>query len=438
MRIIKDLEIARAFVKRSFDNVQTSPILSKKIKQTFNEELSVEQVVDRIIKDVSTIGDSAIYEYTRLIDGISLNQIEVTKEEIQVAYKAIDRDLLKAMKLAAERIKAFHIIQKNNSRTDFMDDELGQLVFPLEIVGVYAPGGTASYPSTVLMAAIPVKVAGVKQIILTTPPDVNGGIPVATLVAADIAGVDRIFKVGGAQAIAALAYGTQSIPKVDKICGPGNIFVTIAKKKVFGAVDIDGLHGPTETIILADDAADPVYCALDLLAQAEHDISASAIMITTSSELADKVSDEVDKQLAMLERRKIAAESIKSNGVIIIVDRIEEAIELANTYAPEHLCLSVKDTEYCIERIVNSGGIFVGETSPEGLGDYIAGPSHVMPTGGTARWSSPLSVDDFLKTTNVIAIKDKSLKQLGRAAAVIARAEGFTAHARAIEIRLKK
>lgn len=438
MRIIKDLNTARKFVKRSLTEIHSSPTLREKIKQTFNEELSVEQVVDRIIKDVRTNGDISICEYSRLIDKVSLDQLEVTKKEILAAYKSIDKNLLKSMKLAAKRIKAFHIIQKDNSRTDFMDDELGQLVFPLEKVGVYAPGGTASYPSTVLMAAIPVKVAGVKEIILTTPPDSNGKIPVATLVAADLAGVDRIFRVGGAQAIAALAYGTKSIPKVDKICGPGNIFVTVAKRKVFGAVDIDGLHGPTETVIIADETANPVYCALDLLAQAEHDISASAVMITTSVILADAVNKEVEKQLATLERSKIAAESIKSNGVIIIVDKIDNALELANTYAPEHLCLSVKDTEYCIERIVNSGGIFVGETSPEGLGDYIAGPSHVMPTNGTARWSSPLSVDDFLKTINVIAIKDKSLKKLGHAAATIARSEGFTAHARAIEVRLKK
>ena len=288
------------------------------------------------------------------------------------------------------------------------------------------------------MTAIPAKVAEVKEIILATPPAKDGSISPAILVAADIAGVDKIYKAGGAQAIAAMAYGTESIPKVDKVCGPGNIFVTLAKKNVYGAVDIDGIQGPTETIVLADDSATPLFCALDLLAQAEHDEMASAIMITDSKQLADSVVKEIENQLETLERSQIAKESIERNGAIIVVDSINDAIDLANTYAPEHLCLTVRDPDYCMSRITNSGGIFVGESSPEAVGDYVAGPSHVMPTSGTARWSSPLSVNDFLRTSNVVAIKERSFREIGHAAAIIARAEGLTAHVKAVEERLKK
>ncbi|MFC1999030.1 histidinol dehydrogenase, partial [Chloroflexota bacterium] len=396
------------------------------------------QAVNRIIDDVRKDGDKALLKLTEKIDGVKLSGLEVSNDEIAAAYDVIDDELLGALELAAERIQAFHEVQKTNSRTDFMDDELGQLVFPLERVGLYAPGGRASYPSTVLMTAIPARVAEVKEIILATPPAKDGSVAAAVLVAADIAGVDRIYKVGGAQAIAAMAYGTKSIPKVDKVCGPGNIFVTLAKKNVYGAVDIDGIQGPTETIVIADDSANPLFCALDLLAQAEHDVAASAIMITDSKEFADNVVKEIEKQLEMLERGEIAREAIEHNGAIIVADSIDDAIDLANTYAPEHLCLTVRDSDYYMSRITNSGGIFIGESSPEGVGDYVAGPSHVMPTSGTARWSSPLSVNDFLRTSNVVAIKERSLREIGHAAAIIARAEGLTAHAKAVEERLKK
>jgi len=433
-----DKKKAKAFLTRANVEFEATPALKESIKQLFGKEMTLEQTVDLIIDDVRGRGDEALFELNKKIDGARLSVLGVSNDEIAAAYDAIDDELLGALELAAERIQAFHEVQKANSRTDFMDEELGQLVFPLERVGLYAPGGKASYPSTILMTAIPAKVADVKEIILTTPPAKDGSVSLTILVAADIAGVDKIYKVGGAQAIAAMAYGTKSIPNVDKICGPGNVFVTLAKKNVYGAVDIDGFQGPTETIVVADDSANPLFCALDLLAQAEHDEMASAIMITDSKKLADDVVKEIENQLKTLERSQIAREAIERNGAIVVVNSIDDAIDLANTYAPEHLCLMVREPDYYMSRITNSGGTFIGESSPEGVGDYVAGPSHVMPTSGTARWSSPLSVNDFLRTSNVVAIKEKSLREIGHAAVVIARAEGLTAHAKAVEERLKK
>jgi len=438
LKIISDKKRAKEFLTRVNVEIEATPALKESIKQLFGKEMTLEQTTQYIIDDVRQRGDEALFELNQKIDGVKLSILQVSSDEIAAAYEAIDDELLGALELAAERIQAFHEVQKENSRTDFMDDELGQLVFPLERVGLYAPGGKASYPSTVLMTAIPAKVAEVKEIILATPPAKDGSIDAAILVSADIAGVDKIYKAGGAQAVAAMAYGTESIPKVDKVCGQGNIFVTLAKKNVYGAVDIDGIQGPTETIVVADDSANPLFCALDLLAQAEHDEMASAIMITDSKQLADSVVKEIEKQLETLERSQIAKEAIERSGAIIVVDSIDDAIDLANTYAPEHLCLTVKDPDTYMSRITNSGGIFIGESSPEGVGDYVAGPSHVMPTSGTARWSSPLSVNDFLRTSNVIAIKQHSLREIGHAAAIIARAEGLTAHAKAVEERLKK
>jgi histidinol dehydrogenase len=343
---------------------------------------------------------------------------------------------VQALAMAAERVHSFHLAQRRHSRVDF-ENGLGILLHPVERAGLYVPGGTACYPSTVLMTAIPAKVAGVREVILTTPPGRDGSIPPPTLVAADLAKVDRIFKLGGAQAIAALALGTESVPKVDKICGPGNIFVTLAKKKVFGIVDIDGLHGPTETLLLADDSADAKFLAADLLAQAEHDEAAAAILITTSSELAKKVAEEIERQLAQLERRDIAGESLKQRGGIVVVQDMEQAIELANYYAPEHLSLIVRNPWSYLGKVHHAGGIFVGMDSPEVLGDYVAGPSHVMPTGGTARFFSVLGLADFLRVSSIVALDSEALKALGPAAAAIARAEGLTAHARAVEMRLK-
>ena len=308
---------------------------------------------------------------------------------------------------------------------------------PLERVGVYVPGGTASYPSTVLMTAIPARVAGVREIILVTPPRGEGMVPAPTLVAADIAGVDRIFSVGGAQAVAALAFGTESVPRVDKICGPGNIFVTLAKKLVYGVVDIDGLQGPSEVLIIADDSADPAYCAADLLAQAEHDPLASAILVTTSRRLAGEVEREVERQSEDLSRQATIKECLENRGVIAVVDNLDEAIKLANLYAPEHLYLTVKDANYFIDKITNAGCVVVGRNSTVVLGDYVAGPSHVLPTGGSARFSSPLNILDFIKLTSLINVAESELKELGPAAVTIASAEGFDAHARAVAKRLE-
>ena len=309
---------------------------------------------------------------------------------------------------------------------------------PLERVGVYAPGGIASYPSTVLMTAIPARVAGVSEIILATPPKASGAIPPPTLVAADIAGVDRVFPVGGAQAIAALAFGTESIPRVDKICGPGNVFVVLAKKMVYGAVDIDGLPGPSEVLIIADETANPGYCAADLLAQAEHDPMASAILITTSKKLANEVNQGVERQLKELGGQAIAAESLQKQGIVAVVANIDEAIELANLYAPEHLYLMVRGAEGYVERIANAGCISIGENSTVALSDYVFGPSHVLPTEATARFGSPLNILDFIKLINLVNVDEASLLKLAKAAATIARAEGLEAHARAIEKRLKR
>jgi histidinol dehydrogenase len=400
---------------------------------TDDPELAVRQ----IINEVRQRGDAALFDYTSKIDGIKLTSLEVSRSQIASAYREVDSELVSALKLAAERIRTFHIRQREDiwSRANRLG--LGQLIRPLARVGIYVPGGTASYPSTVLMTAIPAKVAGVKEIIMVSPPRKQGIVPPAILVATDIAGVDRIFSIGGAQAIAALAFGTESIPRVDKICGPGNIFVVLAKKLVYGVVDIDGLQGPSEVLIIADETANPRYCAADLLAQAEHDPLASAILITTSQQLAEEVNREVEQQLRSLSRKAIAVESLEQSGKIVVVARIDEAIELANLYAPEHLSLMVERADAYIDKISNAGCIFVGENSSVVLGDYVAGPSHVLPTGGTARFSSPLNIGHFLKLINLVTIDKASLKQLGQAASIIARAEGFEAHAKAVEKRLK-
>ncbi len=396
-----------------------------------------EQAVRQIIDEVRRRGDEALFDYTLKIDGIKLVSLEITREQISSGYREVDAELLSALKLAAERISSFHTAQKDAIYGMVAKPDLGYLIRPLKRIGVYVPGGTASYPSTVLMTAIPAKVAGVKEIILATPPGSNGTVSPLTLVAADIAQVDRIFSVGGAQAIAALAFGTESIPRVDKICGPGNIFVVLAKKLAYGVVGIDGLQGPSEVLIIADETANPEYCASDLLAQAEHDPLSTAILVTTSRQLAEKVNQEVKQQLGSLPRQAIAAESLENRGMIAVVASIDEAIELANLYAPEHLCLMLDHAASYVERVSNAGCIVAGIKSTVVLGDYVAGPSHVLPTGGTARFSSPLNVSDFIKLTNVITVDDVSLKKLGRAAQALASAEGLEAHARAIAKRLK-
>jgi len=396
-----------------------------------------EQAVRQIIAEVRSRGDAALFEYTLKFDGVELTSLEVSKNQVTDAYNDVDSELVSALKLAAERICAFHAAQKESLLRENAGPGLGWLIRPLDRVGIYTPGFTAPLPSSLLMTAIPARVAGVNEIILVTPPRSGGAVSPTTLVAADIAKIDRVFSVGGAQAIAALAFGTESIPRVDKVCGPGNIYVFLAKKMVYGVVGIDGLYGPSEVVIIADETASPEYCAADLLAQAEHEPLASAILITTSRSLADEVSREVEQQLKGLSRQAIAAESLENRGLIVVVDSVDEAIELANLYAPEHLCLVVDNAASYVEQVSNAGCLFVGENSIEVLVDYVSGPSHVLPTEGTARFSSPLNITDFTKLMNLVTMDKTDLKKLGQAASIIARAEGLDAHARAIEKRLE-
>jgi len=415
---VKGFNKARQLLTRGnfWEHFTTPPGLAAQIKQVFGEELSVQEVVDRIIGEVRDKGDKALFDYTEKLDGIRLDSLEVDRQEVVAAYDTIDKKLVSALEFAARRIRDFNLACGHKAGLIPIAKHLRQQVLPLQRVGLYVPGGTAAYPSTVLMMAIPAKVAGVGEIIMVSPPGKDGRIPAPTLVAADIARVNRIFKLGGAQAIAALAFGTESIPKVDKICGPGNIFVTLAKKMVYGAVDLDGLE--------------------DLLAQAEHDPLASVILITTSADLADRVDKEIEIQLAKLKRRSTAGTAIDA-GMLVLVDDMAQAVELVNLFAPEHLSIMASDASALIPKIRNAGCIFIGENSPVVLGDYVAGPSHVLPTGGSARFGSPLGIMDFLKVTNIIALDEPAMRELSQAAVVIAKAEGLDAHAQTVERRLQ-
>jgi histidinol dehydrogenase len=435
---IKGFDRARKSLTRGslWEFVTTPPRLRAQIKQVFGKELSVQEVVDRIMGEVRRKGDKALFGYTEKLDGVRLNSLEVTRQEIVAAYDMTDKRLVSALKFAAGRIQRFHAASAYKTGLIPVERHLRQRVLPLQKVGLYIPGGTAAYPSTVLMMAIPAKVAGVKEIIMVSPPGKDGKIPAPTLVAAYIAKVDRIFKLGGAQAIAALAFGTESLPRVDKICGPGNIFVTLAKKMVYGTVDVDGLKGPSEIIIIADEKADAALCAADLLAQAEHDPLASVVLITTSADLANRVDREIENQLGKLKRRSVARVAI-DRGKLVLVESMAQAVELVNLFAPEHLSIMASNPTALARKIRNAGCIFVGENSPVVLGDYVAGPSHVLPTGGSARFGSPLGVTDFLKVTNIIALDKSTTRKLGQAAIVMAKAEGLDAHARAIERRLR-
>jgi len=440
LKTIRDVKRARATIlKRTAPEMQAAPPwLKQRIIAAFGQPMGLQEVVEHVLSEVRARGDQALLDFEWRLDGVKLKRLEVTGKEIGAARSKVDPELVAALDLAARRIKAFHVKCKRQSWVDFREGGLGQWVRPLERVGVYVPGGKASYPSTLLMTAIPARVAGVKEVIVTSPPGRDGEIAPAILLVAEIAGVDRVFKAGGAQAVAAMALGTKTIPKVDKICGPGNIFVQLAKKTVYGTVGIDGFYGPTETIVVADGTANPVYCAADLLAQAEHDAMASAILVTTSEKLAGAVSREVDKQAAELGRSSVIRESLKDRGGIVVVPDLDTAVDLVNEYAPEHVSLMVKDAWTWAEKIRNAGGVFIGDDSPEVVGDYVAGPSHVMPTGGTAHFSSPVTLDDFVKVTSVVAIDRKTLGKIGPAAAAIARAEGLDAHSRAVEVRLAK
>ncbi|OXM14724.1 histidinol dehydrogenase [Paenibacillus herberti] len=397
-----------------------------------------------IVEAVRTRGDEALLELTEQFDGVQLSaaQLRVTDEEINAAYDRVEPDFLDALRGASANIRAYHERQRRQSWMDVQPDGtvLGQVIRPLKRVGVYVPGGKAAYPSSVLMNVIPAQVAGVPEIVMVTPPATGGkpGIDPYILVAAAEAGVKEMYRVGGAQAVAALAYGTESIAPVDKICGPGNIFVALAKRAVFGAVDIDSLAGPSEIAVLADDTADPVYVAADLLSQAEHDEMASSILITPSERLAEEVSVEVERQLVLLPRAAIARESIDRHGAILLVDSLQAGIEVVNRMAPEHLEVLTADPMSLLGSIENAGAIFLGPYSSEPVGDYFAGPNHIIPTNGTARFSSPVNVDDFIKKSSLISYSREALLRDGAHIMTLARHEGLEGHARAIEVRLEK
>ena len=437
LQVIRGLERAKKEVFRvdPLDLSSLPPEVMDRTREVFGEPLSPQESVQRILQDVRQQGDDAIRHYSRLLDGVELESLEVSREQIKRARQQVPEVLMEALELAARRVEDFHRATLRRSWVD-LSSGLGELVVPLERVGIYAPGGTASYPSTVLMTAIPARVAGVTEVVLTTPSREGSSPNPVVLAAAELAGVDRVFRVGGVQAIAAMAFGTETVPKVDKICGPGNVFVTLAKKLVYGQVDIDGLYGPTETVVIADETASPLYCAADLLAQAEHDSLAAPILVTPSLALVGEVERELEKQLASLERSDLATLSLEGRGKVFLVDNLDEALELANSIAPEHLCLMVKEPWSWASKVRHAGGIFLGPFSPEVMGDYVAGPSHVMPTGGTARFNSALSVHHFLRTMPVVGLKPEEYRELAEAAAHIARAEGLTGHARAVEVRL--
>ena len=400
----------------------------------------VTAIVKDIIENVVNNGDNALKEYALKFDKVSLSSLLVSKEEIDDAFNKVDKEFLDILERAKQNIWEFHLKQKRDGFEIKKQNGvvLGQKIIPIEKVGLYVPGGTASYPSTVLMDAIPAKIAGSKQIVMVTPPDKNGNVNPVILAAAKIAGVDKIFKVGGAQAIAALAYGTESVPKVDKIVGPGNAFVAEAKRQVFGKVSIDMIAGPSEIMVIADDTNNPIDIAADLLSQAEHDKLASAVLITNSSEFAKKVSEQLEIQIPQLKRSEIARASIDDNGKIIVVKDIDTAIEMANAIAPEHLELCLDNAFDYLDKIKNAGSVFVGKYCPEALGDYMAGLNHTLPTSGTARFSSPLSVDDFIKKTQYVYYTEQALKDVCQDVEYFANQEGLTAHAKSAVIRFKK
>jgi histidinol dehydrogenase len=424
----------------ALEAVAVSPAVQRSLETMFGPGTTPASAVEQIIASVRSEGDAALQRWSAQIEGVALTTFEVDRSTIAAAYAALDPALVAALREAAAEIERFHRKQTRQSWVDWTDEgALGQIVLPLERVGVYAPGGTAPLPSSLLMAAIPARVAGVPEIIVCSPPQRDTGeVSPLVLVAADIAGVSRVFRLGGAQAIAALAYGTASVPRVDKIVGPGNLFVVLAKRAVYGAVDIEALPGPTETLVIADKNADPELVAADLLAQAEHDVIASAILLTDSPELARAVQIAVGQQLEELERAPIAAQALANRSGIVLVPSLEVALQLSNEYGPEHLCLLVDNPWQYVGKVRNAGGIFLGERSFEVLGDYVAGPSHIMPTGGTARYASPVNVDDFRKIISLIGLNEQALQRLGPVAQRLAEAEGLTGHAAAVRRRLEK
>ena len=440
LSVITDLAGASAALtrRRGFAETQLSTPMREGVRRVFGADLSAEAVVDRILTDVRADGDAAVLRYTEAFDGARPDPIEVPRAAWDAALAGLDPPLRDAMELAADQIAAFHRKQLRTSWIDYSDEgALGQIVRPLERIGIYTPGGTAVYPSSLLMTAVPAKVAGVEDVIVCSPPS-GGAVSPLTLAAARIAGVDRLFQVGGVQAIGALAFGTETIPAVDKIVGPGNIFVVLAKQRVYGVVAIDQLPGPTETLLVADGSADPALVAADMLAQAEHDPMASAVLVTIDEGLVAPILTALRDQLDALDRREIAAQALAANGLIVVAPDLSTAMGLANAYAPEHLCLLLRDPWRAVPLVKHAAGVFVGEHSPEALGDYTAGPSHVMPTGGTARFSSPIHVGDFTKVISLAAANEAALRRLGPATIALAHAEGLGGHAAAIERRLAK
>ncbi len=411
------------------------------IREAFGEDLNPLQAVQRILADVRSRGDAALTDWTYILDGKRIERFRVPGEEIQASLKKISPLVVENFRIAAVRVEAFYKLQPASTWfTAQTGPRLGQIYRPIRRVGLYIPGGSAPLPSSVIMSAIPAKVAGVEQVVLVTPPGPDGKIPSVILAAAAVCGVDEVYSLGGAQAIAALAYGTGQLPAVDKVFGPGNLFVTLAKREVFGTVGIDGLAGPTETVVIADDSARPDWVALDLLAQAEHDPLAAAILITPSRSLAEKVSAEVERLLAPdsqepFGRTEIILASLQGASGIVLTRNLEEAFELANGYAPEHLSLSIADPESWLDKVRCAGGVFLGERSFEVLGDYTAGPSHVMPTGGTARFASPLNVLDFMHIISVVGLNPAEAREIALVSAQLARVEGLDAHVRSAEAR---
>lgn len=417
-------------------------LLDELLKRSPNHYGEYGERVNAILEEVKEKGDEALFSFTERFDGakITRDNIRVTREEIEEAYRKVDSELLTVIRKALVNIRSFHEKQKRNSWFDSQPDGtlLGQKITPLQSVGVYVPGGKAVYPSSVLMNIVPAKVAGVERILMTTPPGKDGKISVNTLVAAHEAGVDEIYKAGGAQAIGALAYGTASIPKVDKIVGPGNIYVALAKKAVYGFVSIDSIAGPSEILVLADETANPRFVAADLLSQAEHDEMASAILVTTSRTLAEQVAEEIEVFLSKLSRKEILLKSLENYGWILVADTMDEAIETANAIASEHLEIVTKDPFQVMTKIRNAGAIFIGEYASEPLGDYFAGPNHVLPTNGTARFFSPLGVDDFIKKSSLVYYSREALKEVHEDIIRFAKAEGLTAHANSIAVRFEE
>ncbi len=417
-------------------------ILENLLKRNPSQYTQYEQTVNDIISNIRTNKDKALFEYTAKFDGFELtpDNILVTKEEIEAAYKELDPELINVLKEAAENIRVFHTKQLRNSWFDAKEDGtiVGMKITAIERAGVYVPGGKAAYPSSVLMNVIPAKVAGVKDIIMVTPPGKTGVINPGTLVAADIAGVDRIYKVGGAQAIAAMAFGTESVPKVDKIAGPGNIYVALAKKAVYGHCSIDSIAGPSEVMVLADETANAHYVAADLLSQAEHDELASAILVTTSEKLADEVNKEIDGYLLKLEREPIMRKSLDNYGYILLADNIQDGIDAVNEIASEHLEILTANPWETMTKVRNAGAIFLGEYSSEPLGDYFAGPNHILPTNGTAKFFSPVNIDDFIKKTSIISYSKEALSKVHKQIELFAKSEGLTAHANSIAVRFEE